>query len=73
MDKAKALTMNNQPGKYEDKIKWCRCGSIEHIQITSKDSPVYISSPKHKKMALEMGMSKVETKKSAEDASEKEY
>ena len=28
MDKSKALTMNNQPGKSTDKKKGCRCGSL---------------------------------------------
>ena len=37
MDKAKATTMKNQPGKSTDKKKRCRCGFLELLRITSKE------------------------------------
>ena len=42
MDEAKALTMNNQPGKSTDKKKRFRCGFLELLHITSKEFPVGI-------------------------------
>ena len=43
MDKSKALTMNNQPGKSTDKQKQCRCGSLDQLRITSKEFPIGLS------------------------------
>ena len=54
--------MNNQQ-------KRCRCGSIKHLRIFSKDCPVGLAIRKAKKLSLEIAPSKLEAKKSAEDAS----
>ena len=67
MDEVKELTMNNQSGESMDKKKRCRCGSLEHLHITSKDCPIGLSYQNAKK-ALDMGLSQQETKKSAADA-----
>ena len=49
MDEAKALTKSNQPEKSNAKQqKWCRCGSIKHLRITSNYFPSGISSQKAK-------------------------
>ena len=65
MEEAKELTMNNQP-------KWCRCGSIKHLHISSKYCPVGLAIRKAKKSALEMALYKSEENKAAEDAAEEE-
>ena len=65
MEEAKELTMNNQQ-------KRCRCGSIKHLHISSKDCPVGLSIRKAKISALEMAPSKSEAKKAAEDAAAEE-
>ena len=62
VDEAKALTMNNQPGKSTDKKKWCRCGFLELLRITSKEFPVGIFT-KTQKEALEIVISQKEGKK----------
>ena len=64
MDKSKALTKSNQLEKSNHKKQIrCRCGSINHLQITSKYFPVGISCQKGKKLALEVGLSQVNTNK----------
>ena len=73
VDKEKALTKNIQQGETNQKQgKWCRCGSIEHLQITSNYCPVGISYRKAKKLALEMGLSLAKTNKAEEYESEYE-
>ena len=64
VDKAKALTMDNQPGKSADKKKRCRCGSFEHLHITSKEYPIELYY-QNAKNALDMGLSQQETKKAS--------
>ena len=59
--------MNNQAGKSTDKKKCCRCGSLEHWRITSKDFPIGISYQDEKK-ALEMVLSQQEAMKAEEYA-----
>ena len=61
MEEAKELTMNNQQ-------KRCRCGSVKHLRISSKDCPVGLAIRKAKTSALETAPSKLEAKKAAEDA-----
>ena len=61
-EESKALTKRNQPVKSIQRQKiWCRCGSIKHLSITTRDFPVRISYRKTKKMALGMGPSQSET------------
>ena len=67
---AKELTKNNQPETKQQ--KQCRCGSIKHSRVTSKDLPVGLAIRKAKKLALEMGISKSVAKKAAEDAAAEE-
>ena len=43
---AKELTMRNQSEKKQQ--KWCRCGSIKHLRVSSKDCPVGIAIIKEK-------------------------
>ena len=57
--------MNNQQ-------KRCRCGSVKHLRISSKDCPVVLAIRKAKKLALETAPSKLEAKKAAEDAAAEE-
>ena len=45
-EEAKALTMRNQLEKKQQ--KQCRCGSIKHLQVTSKDCPVGLAIRKAK-------------------------
>ena len=66
MKQAQELTKNNQPEKIEHKR--CRCGSIKHSQVSTKDCPVGLAMRKSKKMALGMALSKSEAKKTVEDA-----
>ena len=61
MEEAKELTMINQPEKKEQKR--CRCSSINHLQVSSKDFPVGILIRKAKKLALGVGISQSEAKK----------
>ena len=56
MEEAKELTTDN-------KQKRCRCGSIKHLRIYSKDCPVELAIIKAKKTALEMALSKSEATK----------
>ena len=65
MEEAKELTMNNQQ-------KRCRCGSVKHLRITSKDFPVGLAIRKAKKSASETAPSKLEAKKAVEDAAAEE-
>ena len=69
-DEEKALTTSNQLEKKQK--KWCQCGSIKHLIVTSKYFPVRLAIIKAKRMALGMGLSKSEAKKAAEDAAEDE-
>ena len=61
MEEAKELTMNNQSKIKQQKR--CRCGSIKHSQVASKDCPVGLAIRKAKKLALGMGLYKSEAKK----------
>ena len=70
MEQAQELTMNNQPEKMEQKR--CRCGSIKHSQVSTKDCPMGLAMRKAKKMALGMALSKSEAKKAVEDAASEE-
>ena len=65
MEEAIEITMNYQQ-------KRCRCGSIKHLRIYSKDCPVELAIIKAKKTALEMALYKSEENKAAEDAAEEE-
>ena len=69
-EEAKEITMINQPKKRQQKR--CRCGSIKHLQVSSKDLPVGLAIIKAKKLALGMGLSQSEAKKAAEDATSEE-
>ena len=66
MEDTKELTMGNQPEKNQQKR--CRCGSIDHLRVSSKDCPVVLAIRKAKKLSLGMGISQSESKKAAEDA-----
>ena len=55
--------MSNQPEKNQQ--KWFWCGSNNHLQVTSKDCPVGLEIRRTKKLALGMGISQSEAKKSA--------
>ena len=70
MDGAQELTMNNQPKKTQQKR--CRCGSIKHLRISSKDCSVGLAIRKAKKSASEMALSTSEAKIAAEDAAAEE-
>ena len=65
MEEAKKLTMNNQQ-------KRCRCGSVKHLRISSKDFPVGLTIRKAKKSTLETAPSKLEANKAAEDSAAEE-
>ena len=52
--------------------KRCRCDSIKHLRISSKDCHVGLAIRKAKNLALETAASKLEAKKSAEDATAEE-
>ena len=71
MEEAQELTVRNQPEKNQQ--KWCKCGSIKHLWVTSKDFPVGLAIRKSKKSLLGMGLSQPESKKSAEYAAAEEY
>ena len=62
VDKAKALTMNNQPGKLTDKRKRNWCVSLDHLRINSKEFHIGLSYQNAKK-SLGMGISQQEAKK----------
>ena len=70
MEEAKELTMNNKTGKKQQKR--CRCGSIKHSRVTSKDCPVGLAIRRAKKLALGMGLSQSKENNSAEDAAAEE-
>ena len=65
MEEANLLTINNQK-------KQCKCGSIKHLRISSKDCPLGLAIRKAKKSALETAPSKLEAKKAEEDSSAEE-
>ena len=46
MEEAQVSTINNEPETKQQ--KWCRCGSIKHLQISSKDCPVGLAIRKAK-------------------------
>ena len=71
MEEEKALTTRNKPEKKQQKR--CRCGSIKHLRVTSKDFPTGLAIRKDKKLALGMGLSKSKENKAVEDASEGKY
>ena len=52
--------------------KRCRCGSVKHLHISSKDCPVGLAIRKAKKLALETAPSKLEANKAAEDVATEE-
>ena len=64
-EEAKGLTINNQQ-------KQCKCGSIKHLRISSKDCPVVLAIRKAKNLALETAPSKLEANKAPEDAAAEE-
>ena len=70
MEEAKEPTMINQPEKKQQKR--CRCGSIKHLQVSSKNFPVGLAIRKAKKLALGVGLSQSEVKKASEDATAEE-
>ena len=70
LKQAQELTKNNQPEKMEHKR--CRCGSIKHSRVSTKDCPVVLAMRKAKKFALGMALSKSEAKKTVEDAAAEE-
>ena len=70
MEEAKELTMSNQPEKKQQKR--CRCGSIKHLRVSSKDFPVGLAIREAKELALGMSLSQSEAKKAAEDATAEE-
>ena len=70
IEEAKALTVINQKEKKQQKMCWC--GSIKHLRVISKDCPVGIAIRNSKKLALGMGISQSEAKKSEEDAAAEE-
>ena len=69
-EEEKALTTINQPEKKQQ--KWCRCGSIKHLRVTSKYCPVGLAIRRAKTLALGMGISQSEAKKAAEDSAAEE-
>ena len=68
MEEAKELTMRNQPEKKQQKR--CRCGSIKHLRVSSKDCPVGLAIRKAKKLAL--GISQSKANKATEYAASEE-
>ena len=60
MEEAKSLTIRNQPDMKQQ--EWCRCGSIKHLQVTSKYCPVELAIIKAKKLALGVGLSESKAK-----------
>ena len=66
MEEEKELTMRNQSEKKQKKR--CRCGSAKHLRVSFEDFPVWLAIRKAKQLALRMGISQYEAKKSAEDA-----
>ena len=62
--RGKSLTMINQPERKQQ--KWCQCGSINHLQVTSKDFPVGLAIGKAIKLSLGVGLSQYEAKKASE-------
>ena len=62
--------MSNQRERKQQKR--CQCGSTKHLRVYSKDCPVGLAIRKAKKLALGMGISQYEAKKSAEDAKSEE-
>ena len=63
MSDAKSLTKINQPVKHMRK-KWFQWGSIENLQIITRNCPVGIAYWKAENLALDMGISQSEAKKS---------
>ena len=55
VEEAKESTTINQPEKKQQ--NQCRCGSIKHLQVTSKDCPMGPEIRRAKKKALRMGLS----------------
>ena len=70
IEEAKELTMSNQPENNQQ--KWCWCGSIKHLRVSSKDFPVGLAIKNAKQLALGMGISQSESNNSAEDATAEE-
>ena len=70
MDGEKSPTTINQVERNQQ--KWCRCGSIKSLQVTSKDCPVGLAIRKSKRLALGMRLSQFEAKKAEEDSTEEE-
>ena len=57
--------MNNQQNQ-------CKCGSVKHLRISSKDFSVGLAIRNAKNLALETAPSKLEANKVGEDASAEE-
>ena len=70
MEEAQELTMNIQPKRKQHKR--CRCVSVKHSQVTSKDCPVGLAIRKAKRLALGVALYKYEAKKTTEDAASEE-
>ena len=66
MDESKSITINNQPGKNEQKRFWR--SSIKHLHVTSKDRPVGLAIIKANRLALGIELSQYEAKKASEDS-----
>ena len=66
IEEEKELTTSNQLVKNQQKR--CRCSSINHLQVTSKDCPMGLASRKAKKLALGIGQYQFEANKAEEDA-----
>ena len=64
-EESKELKMNNQQ-------KRCRCGSIKHSHISSKDFPVGLAITEAKRSTLKTAPYKPEAKKAAEYAAAEE-
>ena len=64
-EEATGLTINNQQ-------KQCKCGSIKHLRISSKDFPLGIAVRKAKNLYLETTPYKLKAKKAAEDSAAEE-
>ena len=62
--------MSNQLEKKQQKR--CRCGSIKHLRVSSKDCPVRLAIRKAKILALVMALYQYEAKKTAGDATSEE-
>ena len=70
MEEVKQLTMKNQPEKKQQNR--CRCGSIKHLRVSSKDFPVGLAIRKDIILNLGMGLYQSEANNEVGDATSKE-